>query len=126
MAGPRQLTVYGLEQGMMLRVYRIVRAGVADDPVMLDSFRSHFALGAEPRRVERRSAVLHMGISVYTDVQVARGTAKRFPRLGNFIAHVDLDASMGSDYAHTGHPLHLTLWADPIKLRAAVIDIEPV
>jgi hypothetical protein len=65
MAGPRQLTVYGLEQGMMLRVYRIVRAGVADDPVMLDSFRSHFALGAEPRRVERQSAVLHMGIGLH-------------------------------------------------------------
>ncbi|MDQ3768039.1 MAG: hypothetical protein M3370_00955 [Actinomycetota bacterium] len=126
MDGPRQVTVYGIDQGVTMRVYRIVRTEIVDDPMMLNSFRSHFALGEEPRRVERQSALMHMGISVYTDPSVARGTAERFPKLGDYIAEVNIDATMGVDYARTGHPLHLTLWADPVKLCAAVADIEPV
>jgi hypothetical protein len=35
-------------------------------------------------------------------------------------------AEHGFNLAHTGHTGHLTLWAEPVKLRDATVDIEMV
>jgi hypothetical protein len=120
------LIVLELLEGNAFDVFRIVRTDESDDPVLLNSFRSNYELGGEPRRVERSSTVIHMGISVYTDGDVARETAERFPKLGDFIARLDLQPGHGFNYSPTGHPLHLTMWGDPVKLAAAVADIYPV
>lgn len=93
--------------------------------MLLNSFRSHYELSAEPRGIERRWTVIHMGVSAYLEEGVAQGTAQRFPKLGDFVAQLVLEPGNGINYAHTGHPLHLTLWADPIKLNDAVTDIGP-
>jgi hypothetical protein len=115
-----------MRRGEEFDVFRIVRTAVVEDPVMLNSLRSHFALSEEPRKVERNSTVVHMGISVYLDVELARGTAQQWPKIGDHIARVRLTDGRGFNLADTAQPGHLTLWADPFKLLEAITDIEAV
>lgn len=122
--GPLRLTVLDLRPGQDVPVFRIVRSDSPEDPVFLNSLRSHYELSEEPRKVERRSAVLHMGISVYVNSNDALRTVRRWPKLGDYVARLDLRADMGFNYAHTGPPGHLTLWGDPVKLRDATVDIK--
>jgi hypothetical protein len=100
-----------------------VRAGDIEDPDFLDSFRSHYELSKEPRKVERRWTIMHMGISVYRTSERATETALTWPQLGHHVARLELRPEMGFNYAHTGHTGHLTLWADPVKLREVTTDI---
>jgi hypothetical protein len=88
--------------------------------------RSNYELGQEPRRVERSSTVIHMGISTYLGEGAARGTAQRFPKLGDFVARLDLTSGRGFNFAQTGHPGHLTVWGDPFKLHDVIGDIRAV
>lgn len=97
-----------------------------DDPVFVRCFRSHYELGEEPRKVERNSSVMHMGISTYLDEAIARGTAQRWPKLGEWVARLEMQHGNGFNYAHTGPPGHLTIWGDPVKLSAMVVDVVPV
>ena len=125
-AGSIQINVVGIQPGRSVTVYRIVRSGDRRDPLFLNSLRSNYELGEEPRKIERSSTAIHMGISAYLEEQIARGTAQKFPKLGDYVAVLVLEPDNGFNYAHTGHPKHLTLWADPIKLRNVVADIGPV
>lgn len=124
--GPPQVTAYELRPGETLTVWRIVRSEHHDDPVFVNSFRSHYELSEEPRQVERTSSVLHMGISTYLEESVAHGTAQRFRKLGDWVARLDLQPGNGFNYAHTGHRLHLTIWGDAIMLSNATVDTNPV
>jgi len=109
-----------------MTVYRIVRSDHRDDPVLLNSLRSNYELSGEPRKVERAWTAIHMGISTYSVEESARQTAQTFPKLGDYIAQISLRPGRGINWASTGHPLHLTVWADPVKLLDAVVDIQPV
>ena len=121
-----RLEVLGISGGHRLAVVRVVKSSDPGGSVFLDSLRSNFELTREPRNVERESTVVHMGISVYTARRTAVATASRFPKLGRFTARFVLEHGHGFNYAHTGPPNHLTLWADPVKLRELLVDIEPV
>jgi hypothetical protein len=94
--GPTRVTALEVATGRALVVYRIVRSDLADDPVLLNSLRSNYELTREPRRVERTSTVIHMGVSMYLDPEMARRTAQRWSK------------------------------REPVKLQAAVVDIQPV
>jgi hypothetical protein len=107
-------------------VYRIVRTDIQDDPVFENSLRSNYEMGGHARGIERDWAVIHRGISVYLAPDTAEGTAQRCPKLGDYIARLRLRAGLGINFAHTGHPRHLTIWADPVKLAKTVVDIKPV
>jgi hypothetical protein len=124
--GPEQLIVREISPALSFSAYRIVRSDEPDDPLFLNSFRSNYELSREPRKVERRATVIHMGVSMYLKPEVAHGTARRFAKLGNYVATLDMRAGLGINAAETGHPLHLTVWGDPIKLAQIVIDIRPV
>jgi hypothetical protein len=124
--GPQQVTVYELRAGEPLTVWRIVRSEHPDDVVFVNSFRSHYELSQEPRRVERTSSVIHMGISTYLDEGMARGTAQEWDKLGDWLAKLEMQPGHGFNYAHTGHHGHLTIWGDAIKLSNAAADIIPV
>jgi hypothetical protein len=67
-----------------------------------------------------------MGISVYMSHDQASETARRWPRLGDYVARIALQAEHGFNVARTGHTGHLTLWAEPVKLRDATVDIDTV
>ena len=124
--GEPAVTIRQLSPRTRLTVYRIVGSDSPDDPVFVRAFRSHYELSEEPRRVERQSAVIHMGISTYIDERSAVETARRWPKLGDYIARVDLEPGHGFNFALTGHPRHLTIWGDAIKLAEATSDIRPV
>jgi hypothetical protein len=115
--GRSRLSVLEITSAPGVEVFRIVRTGDIDHPGLLDSFRSHYELSEEPRKVERRWTIMHMGISVYKTSERATETALTWPQLGSYIARLELRPELGFNYAHTGHTGHLTLWADPVKLR---------
>ena len=122
--GAPRLTVLGFRPGDNFEVFRIVRGADTEDPVLLNSLRSNFALSDEPRKVERDSTLIHMGISVHLDAEAAKQTAlKWWPKIGDHVARIRLGYGHGFSFAHTGRPPHLTLWADPIKLHDAIADI---
>jgi hypothetical protein len=109
-----------------MEVFRIVDSDDLDDPAFLDSLRSHYELSREPRKVERRWTVIHMGISVYVGQDQAIETARTWPKLGGYVARIELEAGFGFNLARTGHRGHLTLWAEPVKLRDATADVDTI
>lgn len=123
---PRHLAVYELQPGEVLSCWRIVRAEDPEDPVFLNSLRSHHALSREPRHVERSSWLIYLGISTYLDESVAHETAERWPKIGDWVARLRMEHGHGFNYAQTGHRSHLTIWGDPIKLAESVVDISSV
>jgi hypothetical protein len=124
--GPERLTVLDVRISSGLQVFRIVRSEVEDDPALENSFRSHYELAWKPRGPERSSAVLHMGISVHVNSADAEGTARRFRKIGGYVAQLVLRPGNGFNYAHTAQPGHLTVWGDPLKLCASIDRIRPV
>jgi hypothetical protein len=109
-----------------LTVYRIVRSDNVEDPVFVNSLRSHYEVKAEPRNVEKRSAALHMGISVFMTREQAMQTANKWPAIGGFVVQLELSGGHGFNVADTGGAGHLTLWADPVKLARVAGDISSV
>jgi hypothetical protein len=124
--GSAQIVVQEIDVDHELTVFRIVRSEHREDPVFLNSLRSNYEMGDEPRKVERSSSVIHMGISTYSAESVAIGTAQKWDKLGDYIAQLRLPHGLGINFARTGHPLHLTIWGDPVKLRDVVVGIQPV
>jgi hypothetical protein len=106
--------------------YRIVKSLHRSDPVMLDVFRSNYERDARPRGLEVESALIHFGLSMYLERDMAAATARRWPRLGRHIAEVRLEPGNGFCWAHTAQPGHVTVWGRPLQLLACIADILPV
>jgi hypothetical protein len=109
-----------------LTAYRIVKGIHRSDPVMLDVFRSNYERDARPRGLEVESAVIHFGLSMYLERDMATATARRWPRLGRHLAVVQLPPGNGFCWAHTAQPGHVTVWGRPLQLLACIADILPV
>ena len=125
---PAKLVVYDLTAfpGSAPRLYRVARSDVQEDPVFEQSFRSNYELKAEPRRAEKRSAVIHMGLSMWVRKANAHDLASRMPRIGDDVAELRLREGMGVNLAETGMPYHVTVWGRPLELIESVVDIVPV
>lgn len=119
-----RITVLEIPPGTEIEVFRIVRSHNRDDPVFLNSLRSHYELSEEPRKVERAWTVIHMGISVFDDQRPPVELTRRWPALGDFIARLLLVPNLGINYAFTGGPHHLTVWAEPVKLHETTVDVQ--
>ena len=92
-------------------------------PAVLDSLRSHYERGAPPRGYERRLAVIHMGLSVFSTRGAAAAMALKWPMIGMFVAELNLEPGNGLCLADTGQPGHWTLWGRPLQLLSAIADI---
>jgi hypothetical protein len=126
---PAELRIREIAEGEHLRGFRIVKVATPDDPDLPLSFRSHHAEGLEPRRQQTQHAALHTAISCWRSGESAARLAKRFPKLGSYVAVVDLEAGHGFNYLNPEDeidPEHLTIWGDSAALAAAVADIVPV
>lgn len=123
---PRILDVHEVPRDEDVELFRIVRTGVKGSDALFESFVSNFASGKRPRRVERRSAVVHMGISMYELHTQAEQTARLFPVIGRYIAEMRLSGGTGFNLAPTAQVGHWTVWGRPNQLVAAVADIYPV
>ena len=106
-----------------MTVYRIVRGADRSAPAVLDSLRSHYERGAPPRGYERRLAVIHMGLSVFSTRAAAGAMALKWPAIGMFVAELELEPGNGFCIAHTGQPGHRTLWGRPLQLLGSIADI---
>jgi hypothetical protein len=83
-------------------------------------WRSHYELGEEPRRFEIRNALTHFGVSMFDRPENARRLAQRWPRLGLFIAEIELGGELGIWFAETGSVGHFTVWGRPTELQRCV------
>lgn len=122
--GVDPVAVYRL--GEPLAVFRITKTDRPFAPDLLDSFKSNYELGRPARRAEVTFTPTHMGLSVYLSLDRARETARAFPKLGTFVARVQLTPATGAAFAQIAEPGHLTIWGRALELVAAVADIVPV
>src|ERR1700683_3805423 len=80
MAGSPGLVIHDAGESPVT-VYRVVRSENLEDPVFVNSLRSHSEMKAEPRHVEKRAASLHMGLSVFLMREQATETARKWPAI---------------------------------------------
>ena len=123
--GEAKLVVVELLPDFETRLYRVTKSDDPSEEEFLDSLRSHYEIGWHPRGAPR-PAVLHMGLSMFRTPEKARGTAWKWPVMGEFVAELELTSGNGFNLADTGAPGHVTVWGDPMWLRDAVVDILPV
>jgi hypothetical protein len=105
-------------------VFRIVRSDTYSS--VLDSMCSNHERGRLPREVDVSWPVVQMGVSAFLSHEAARQVALKFPKLGGYLAELALAPGRGFNVAETGQPLHLTVWADPVKLRDAIVDVQAI
>jgi hypothetical protein len=105
-------------------VYRVVRA----DPPTVADFRSHEARGRPvPPGAPEESRRLWSGISVYDTEERARQTARDYPRLGAYIAELDIPEGGTVRAQRTTKSLgHYTLWGDAVAMLACVVAVRRV
>jgi hypothetical protein len=114
-----ELRVAPLHEAVVM--YRIVRGADRSAPTVLDSLRSPTTSAERrPRGYERRLAVIHMGLSVFSTQMAAEAMALRWPRIGMFIAELSLEPGRGFSLADTGQPGAL----DPVGSATAVARLD--
>jgi hypothetical protein len=109
-----------------VQLFRVVKGANRGAPGVLDSLRSNYERDAPPRGVERESALIHFGLSMFVSFDAAADRARRWPALGTHIAFVRLEPGNGFHVAETGARVHRTVWGRPLQLLACVADILPV
>lgn len=67
-----------------------------------------------------------MALSMYRSQDQARKTARQWPKIGQYVAELELVSGKGFNIADTGHPGHVSVWGDPLELRECIVDIVPV
>ncbi len=100
--------------------YRIVKS---DPPTMRD-FQSNREKGLPRRPVEAPD--LWAGLSMYEDINHARGGAQRFPAIGSHIAAVLVPDDGRFRVYKTLGPGHFTVWGEASALLGAVVAVSPV
>lgn len=124
--GPDQLEVLPVvDEGTV--VYRVVRVGDPKAQAFLDSFKSSHERGVppRPRSPEERFRIVHMGISCFLTARSAAKVGERWG-LGTHVAELRLPPNDGFSLARWGSPGHVTVWAEPVKLVRAVVDIVSI
>jgi hypothetical protein len=112
-------------------VYRAVKTGdMADVSTLERGFRSPAARGIPPRAgsVEETNPFVYEGLSAYDDLEVALDHARARrdigKPIGTHVAVIVLQPGGDYEFAYWGEdPHHLTVRADPVKLREAVTAI---
>ena len=83
-----------------------------------------------PRRIEVTDPAVHHGLSMYAQLERAAHVARRYPRLGAFVAEVSIPDSdteiairrSGDDPTDS----HYTIWGDPVVCLRYVTSIVSV
>jgi hypothetical protein len=107
-------------------LFRLVQEESDGSPLIASAFRSNYELNAAPRKVEVRSAAIHMGISTVATAEVARALATRWPTMGPFVARLELTPGRGFSLAQTAFPGHWTVWGRPEDFEECLAEIEHV
>ena len=111
-----------MAEGAAQVLYRIVQT----DPPTFTDFLSNAAQGLEPRGAALRQPELWSGLSMFGSVELAYARARRFPRLGQYVATVRILDEESVVSRQTLGEGHYTVWGEPKALLGAVIKVEPV
>jgi len=104
-------------------LHRIVRS----NPPSLVDFTSGAALGHPLAHASPETFSLHAGLSAFRTIHQARAMARRNPRLGPFIAVLDIPDDGAIRVERTTHrPGHYTVWGAPDTILECVIAVSPV
>jgi|SRR5215216_8105191 len=108
---------------MALVCYRIVES----DPPTLRDVMSYAALGEpRPASLPWRDPDPWGGVSVYDTEHEARKLAERKPRLGGFIARLEIREGSPITWEGPARRGHYNLYGDPAVLLSCVVDVKPV
>lgn len=120
---PAQLTVITVQEP--LTAYRIVSCASVDDETLVESFKSNCDRGIPLRKnsAEASYRMVWQGVSMFATFDRASSAAQTFPKLGSYVASVDLQPGMGFSYALWGSTGHMSVWGDPARLAGQVADI---
>ena len=102
-------------------LFRIVKS----DPPSAEDFTSPMMLGVLPQRREREHPGEWAGLSMFDSIERARAMAQHYPRLGGWIATVNLDIRRVVVWKTFGAH-HYTVWGAPAAGLEGVIAVEPV
>lgn len=103
------------------RFFRVVKT----NPPSLNDFLSNVARGIKPPDEDAETLRLWLGVSVYATAAQARRMARRYPRHGAFIAHLEVEAGAPVRFERTlSTPGHHTMWAMPAYLITQVVAVE--
>jgi hypothetical protein len=90
-------------------------------------FVSHMERGIAPPVGVPDAERLMSGLSVFYRLDLARAQARRFRRLGRFVATLDIPDDGIIPIERTGtSDGHHTIWGDPDQLLARVVSVESV
>ena len=108
---------------MAWTLYRIVH----HDPPEPADFLSNAALGKVLRRPTPETERWWRGISTSATEQQARVRAQQAPRLGGYIARLEIPSTASVTIEQTGRDKgHHTVWGDPALLCGFVVAVVPV
>jgi hypothetical protein len=99
---------------------------VGSNPPTLDDFMSSAARGRPLPATSGEVMRLSTGVSMWATIAQARRNARRFSRLGRFIAAVEIEESATMVVERILGRGHYTVWAEPSALLASVRSIEEV
>lgn len=126
--GP-SLLLHEIPEGEVFVGYRAVEVADRFDVAIEQSFRSHYEKRLPRQPPERRHAAIYVGISLWKQESIIMKLARRHPKLGRFVARLELPHGLGFDYldpAAERNPQHLSIWGTRADLANAVIDIVPI
>jgi|tagenome__1003787_1003787.scaffolds.fasta_scaffold20873999_2 hypothetical protein len=124
-----------LGNGELLTVYRLVTTNDRDDSAFVDCFRSNAEKGKAPRGREARQPLIHAGLSAFKTKEQAIDRQRRIvatlkpgeaPRIGRYVATVDLHGPTASYEDRNEPDGHMTVWAEASTAARSVIDIERI
>lgn len=102
--------------------YRIVKS----NPPTVSDFLSQRSLGRPLRRDSPEVRRSWEGVSVYDRLEATRETARRYPRIGGFIAEVLVPNTGDVTFEQTlADPHHFDLHSEPWDMLAMVIGVQP-
>jgi len=102
------------------RVFRLGRGETLD-------LRSDYEAGRPPRKHQKTNALLHMGLTTWSDANQAAEVNRLFDgRLGDRIVTITLDGDRGIWFADTLGPGHYTIWGRSSDLEDSVVEVRPV
>lgn len=102
-----------LRRGDHRTLYRLVHTEWSQD----EDWRSHYENKHRPLKAEMACAAVYMGVSMWGQPEVPRVLAKRYPRIGDHLAAVQLNGEIGIWFAATNAKGHYTVWGRPTDLR---------
>lgn len=103
-------------------LYRIVDS----NPPTLADMTSNAARGETLRDPTPERLRLWAGLSAFATEAQARRNARRYTRLGRFIATLGIPADAPVRIERTGRPGHHTVWGDPRYLLSCVAQVSKV